>query len=97
MSRRPGRRFRIEAAISALSAVSLVATVIDPEWIEFVFGVDPDGGSGALEWGLSPGLAALALLSAARAGGDWRRAGPVSGKCPERLIRSQYRAIDSMI
>jgi hypothetical protein len=76
MTRRPRRRFWIESAVLVLSLASLVATLVDPEWIEAVTGVEPDGGSGALEWGLTLALAAVALLSAALAWLEWRRAQP---------------------
>ena len=76
MSRRPRRRFWIEAATFFLAFASLAATLVDPEWIEAVFGVEPDGGSGALEWALALALAATALLTASMAWLEWRRAAP---------------------
>jgi hypothetical protein len=78
MNRRPRRRFWLESAIFVLSFASLAATLVDPEWIEAVFGVEPDGGSGALEWGLTLALAAMALLTSSLAWLEWRRARPAS-------------------
>ena len=59
-SRMLTRRLRIESALAALAAVMALITIAWPEWIEAVFGIDPDGGSGALEWAF---VAALALGS----------------------------------
>jgi hypothetical protein len=42
-------RFWLEAALAGVCASLYVATVVVPDWIEVVFGVDPDRGSGALE------------------------------------------------
>jgi hypothetical protein len=42
-------RFWVEVALAGVSASLFVATVVVPDWIEVVFGVDPDRGSGALE------------------------------------------------
>ncbi len=51
-------RIRIGQGVIVLAAV---LTAIVPEWIETVFGIDPDGGSGAVEWLIVAALACLAL------------------------------------
>lgn len=54
---RNGRiRFRIEVALAVLAAGLAVLTLITREWIELLFGVDPDKGSGALEWAITGAL-----------------------------------------
>ena len=42
-------RFRLEALFAAVTFVLGVLTLVVPDWIEVVFGVDPDGGDGSLE------------------------------------------------
>lgn len=65
-------RFRIEAALAALSALLLVLTLIWRDWIEIVFGIDPDRGSGELEWAIVGACALAALISSALARADWK-------------------------
>lgn len=66
------RRFQIEVALAALSAFLLVVTLIWKDWLEIVFGIDPDRGSGELEW-VIVGLSALAaLIFGALARADWK-------------------------
>ena len=35
-------RFWVETALGSVTAILAVVTVISPEWIEVLFGVDPD-------------------------------------------------------
>ena len=67
-------RFWIEAGLAVISVVLLVATLISREWIEVVFGVDPDRGSGSLEWVVVGIATLLAVVSSVIARAEWRRA-----------------------
>jgi hypothetical protein len=67
-----GWRFRLEVGLAALNALLFVATVAWPEWIEAIFGIEPDHGDGSLEW-LILGVTALCAIGASlRARADWR-------------------------
>jgi len=66
------RRFRLEAGLAVLSALLFVVTVAWPEWIEAIFGVDPDHGDGSLEWLILSVTALCAIGAALRARADWR-------------------------
>jgi hypothetical protein len=65
---RPVARFRIEFALAIVSAFLFVLTLVAREWIEIVFGFEPDGGSGVLEWAITFAflLAAVSLFVLAR-------------------------------
>jgi hypothetical protein len=64
---------KIETGVAALAAFLAVLTLISREWIEFLTGWDPDGGSGTLEWGIVVVLAAIAVGLSLRARADWRK------------------------
>lgn len=65
-------RFWSETVLAVVSAVSLVLTFVWKEWIEFIFHVDPDNGSGAAEWWLAIGSGVLAVAFAVAARVEWR-------------------------
>lgn len=73
-------RFWVEAGLAAAGAILLVVTLISREWIEEVFKVDPDNGSGTAEWLAVAVLLVVALVFGALARMEWRRAsrGPVT-------------------
>jgi hypothetical protein len=68
------RRFWIEIAIAAASLGLLVLTMLWEEWIELLFGVSPDGGSGELEWAITSVVVVLTVASLVLARLEWRRA-----------------------
>jgi hypothetical protein len=70
------RRFWLEVGTAAVSALALLATLLRREWIELVFHVDPDRGSGALEWLIVAVSAVAAVGCASLAPFEWRRAAP---------------------
>lgn len=65
--------FPVEAFVACANAVSFVLTLVRRDWIEAVTGLDPDAGSGALEWALTAGLLAVALTFGLLARREWRR------------------------
>ena len=78
MNQKLTRRFRIEAGLAVFSALLLLLTLISREWIEIVFGVDPDAGSGALEWALVAVSLASTVTFSTLARIEWRRSRPSS-------------------
>lgn len=72
--RKVGFRFWFELFAGGGSAILFVATVLWPQWIELVFGADPDGGNGEAEWGIVAVLAVVSLVMLLTAGWEWRRA-----------------------
>ena len=67
-------RFWVETALAVLSAGLFVLTLFSREWIEVLFGVDPDGGDGSLEWAIVGVLVAATVLFSLLARIEWRRA-----------------------
>jgi hypothetical protein len=62
MARGTARRtFIAEVCACLASAIVTVLTLLVPQWIEVLFGVDPDHGDGLLEW-LIAGAFALATV-----------------------------------
>ena len=74
MSQQVRGRFWIEIAAATVSLVLLVLTFVWEEWIELLFGVSPDAGSGALEWSITGLTLALTIVFLALARVEWRRA-----------------------
>ena len=67
-------RFWIAAALAAIAGGCFVATLVWREWIELVFGVEPDGGDGSLEWAIVGVLLVATVVLAWLAHAEWRRA-----------------------
>jgi hypothetical protein len=55
------RHIGIELTLAGLSGVLFALTLVWPDWIEAAFGVDPDGGNGALEFLVAAVFLAVAL------------------------------------
>jgi hypothetical protein len=79
MSRTIRARFRVEVGLCFLSLVLLVVTLIWRDWIEVVFRVDPDAGSGSLEWFVAVGCGAAALILAVVSSREWRQSTRLEG------------------
>jgi hypothetical protein len=66
-------RFWVESTVTALAFGLAAVTLIRRDWIEIIFGVDPDRDSGAVEWAIVGTLLAAALVSALLARTEWRK------------------------
>ena len=63
MRRGSQTRLRVETLIAIVAFGLGVVTVVWPDWIERILRVDPDGGSGSLEWAIVLSLFAVSLVS----------------------------------
>jgi hypothetical protein len=66
-------RFWLEAGSAGVAGVLAVVTLLWRDWIELVFGVDPDGGNGSVEWFIVAALLGAALAFGGLAAIDLRR------------------------
>jgi hypothetical protein len=73
MIRNPRIRFWVETGLAAITAVMCLVALVWPAWIEAVFGVDPDRGSGELEWAIVAGLAVASVTLGVLARVEWVR------------------------
>jgi hypothetical protein len=68
------RRFWLETGMAIVTSIVFVITLVQRDWIEIVFNVDPDNRSGALEWVIVAALLVVTLTLFTLAGYEWRRA-----------------------
>jgi hypothetical protein len=73
MQRHLSAKFWVELALTVISALLMVLTLAWPDWIERVFDVDPDGGSGSSEWGITLAVIVGTMALAALTGRTWQR------------------------
>ncbi|UQX88695.1 hypothetical protein M6D93_01525 [Jatrophihabitans telluris] len=66
-------RLRIEMFLTAVACLLAVLTAAVPDWIEAAWGVDPDGGNGAVEWLFVIAFGALAVVAAVLSRREWLR------------------------
>jgi len=66
------RRFWIDSALSVLTAILAALTVIWPDWIELLFGTQPDASNGSVEVALTVGMVIVSVVSVLLARLEWR-------------------------
>lgn len=67
-------RFWIESILASATGILAIVTIFWRDWVEAVFGVDPDHGNGSAEWAAVAVLALVAMLFAVGARIEWRHA-----------------------
>jgi len=66
-------RFWLETGMAIVTSVLCAITLVQRDWIEFVFGVDPDNSSGALEWLIVGAFMVVTIMLFTLARYEWRR------------------------
>ena len=67
-------RFWLETAMAIVTSLVFVFTLVQRDWIEIVFGVDPDQGNATLEWMIVGALLLVTITLFILASYEWRRA-----------------------
>jgi hypothetical protein len=73
-------RFLLEAGFGGGAAALGVLTLFWRDWIEAIFGIDPDHHSGSFEWLIVAGLFIIAVSLGSLARADWRRIAAVRSR-----------------
>lgn len=67
-------RFWLETGMGTINGILFVITLMWRDWIEIVFGVDPDSGNGSLEWLIVGVLLVVTITLFVLARYEWCRA-----------------------
>lgn len=67
-------RFWLETGMGTITGILFVITLMWRDWIEIVFGVDPDSGNGSLEWLIVGVLLVVTITLFILARYEWCRA-----------------------
>jgi len=67
-------RFWLETVLAIVTSILFVITLVRNDWIEIVFGVDPDNNNGTFEWLLVGALVLVTITLFILASYEWRRA-----------------------
>jgi len=65
--------FWLETVMAIATGILFVITLVQRDWIEIVFGVDPDQGNGSLEWLIVGALLVVSITLFTLASYEWRR------------------------
>ena len=68
------RRFWLESGLAIITGILFVVTLVQRNWIEVAFGVDPDNGNGTLEWLIVAAFLVVTIALFTLASFEWRRA-----------------------
>jgi hypothetical protein len=68
--------------VAGAALLLALLTLVWRDWIEEIFGVDPDNHSGGLEWFIVVGLLVVAAALAVTARVEWRRLRPALDQGP---------------
>lgn len=78
MKKEVGAAFWFELVLASFSFSLVVLTAVWHDWVEGIFGFDPDRHNGSFEWELVIVCCLLAVLFGVLARREWRRAECVS-------------------
>ena len=73
-------RFWLQAGLGSITGATAIITLFWRDWIEVVFGMDPDRGNGSAEWLVVLVLLFLTIALAVGARHEWRRATLVTNR-----------------
>jgi hypothetical protein len=67
------RRFLVELGFAGASGLLTAMTVVAPDWIELLFGIEPDAAGGTLELAMTAAMIAITVGLGTLARLEWRR------------------------
>jgi hypothetical protein len=67
-------RFWLETGLAIVTSIVFLLTLVQRDWIESVFGLDPDQGNGTLEWLIVGALLVVSITLFTLSSYEWRRA-----------------------
>ena len=73
MKRQVRLRMWLESVLASTTGVLFLITLVWRDWIERVFGIEPDGGNGTLEWLIVGGLLVATIMLFVLARLEWQR------------------------